>query len=218
MSVLLDSALFSIYSLFGLAWTGLSFYLMFSSHGRRWLADPKIIVVAAIALGLMLWIVLAQIKLLTLMAAGIPPLDVQFGYSIADIAAFANALGLDGRLAYARFQLGQDTLAPPAFVCFLMCVYRSTVVSAMAKKVCDRLALAYFVAVLLANNLMPVMILNYPSTDGLLLSALYQLIPLCDAIKYSLHGATWLVIVAAWLRQLAARLHQDTPLERRSDR
>jgi hypothetical protein len=59
------------------------------------------------------------------------------------------------------------------------------------------------VSVLIANSLMPVIILNYPVQDGLVLSTLYWLIPLCDTIKYSVHGLAWLIILFAWLKQLA---------------
>jgi hypothetical protein len=68
------------------------------------------------------------------------------------------------------------------------------------------MAFVYFVSVLIANSLMPVIILNYPAQDGLVLSTLYWLIPLCDTVKYSVHGLAWLTILTAWLWQLVGML------------
>ena len=39
-----------------------------------------------------------------------------------------------------------------------------------------------------------------------MLSTLYWLVPICDMVKYSVHGLAWLIIVTAWLRQLAGML------------
>jgi hypothetical protein len=38
------------------------------------------------------------------------------------------------------------------------------------------------------------------------LSTLYWLVPICDTVKYSVHGLAWLIIVIVWLRQLASML------------
>lgn len=206
MTVLLDASLYSVISLIGLAWTLLTFFLMFSAPGQRWQSNPLSIAIAAAALAPSLWLVTLQIKVLTDLAGGIPPLDVQFGYSQQQIAQFADALGEDGRKAYGQFQLGTDTLAPPAFCCFLMSVYRSTVRSVAVRAYCMALAFVYLVSVLIANTFMPVIILNYPSQDGSMLSTLYWLVPICDMVKYSVHGLAWLIIVTAWLRQLAGML------------
>jgi hypothetical protein len=65
------------------------------------------------------------------------------------------------------------------------------------------MAFVYLASVLIANTLMPVIILNYPTRDGLVLTTLYWLVPLCDTIKYSVHGLAWLIILAAWVKQLA---------------
>lgn len=206
MTVLLDASLYSVISLIGLAWTLLTFFLMFSAQGQHWQSNPLSIAIAAAALVPSLWLVTSQLKVLTDLAGGIPPLDVQFGYRQQQIAQFADALGEDGRKAYAQFQLGADTLAPPAFCCFLMSVYRSTVRSVTVRAFCTALAFVYLVSVLIANTFMPVIILNYPSQDGVVLSTLYWLVPICDMVKYSVHGLAWLIIVTAWLRQLAGML------------
>lgn len=206
MTVLLDASLYSVISLIGLAWTLLTFFLMFSAQGQRWQSNPLSIAIAAAALAPSLWLVTSQIKVLTDLAGGIPPLDVQFGYSQQQIAQFADALGEDGRKAYAQFQLGTDTLAPPAFCCFLMSVYRSTVRSVTMRVYCTALAFVYLVSVLIANTFMPLIILNYPSQDGVVLSTLYWLVPICDMVKYSVHGLAWIIIVTTWLCQLAGML------------
>lgn len=203
MNALFDPSLYSGISLIGLAWTLLTLYLMFSSTGQRLLSNPLGIFIAAAALFPSLWLVTSQIEVLTALTGGIPPLDVQFGYRQPEIAQFAQALNEGGRTIYAQFQLGTDTLAPPGFCCFLMCVYRSTVRSRVVRTLCDGMAFVYLVSVLIANTLMPVIILNYPAQDGLVLSTLYWLIPLCDTIKYSVHGLAWLIILTAWVKQLA---------------
>jgi hypothetical protein len=74
------------------------------------------------------------------------------------------------------------------------------------RTLCDGIAFVYLVSVLIANTLMPVIILNYPAQDGVVLSTLYWLVPFCDTVKYSVHGLAWLIIVTAWLFQLAGIL------------
>jgi hypothetical protein len=201
MSRLYDPTLFSLHSLVGLLWTLLAFYLMFSAPGRRWLSNPWSILVAGVALAVALRIVTAQIGVLTELAGGIKPLDVQYAYGLENIAAFADALGINGRRAYAMFQLGQDALAPPAFACFLMAVYRTTIRSATVQLLCTALAFTYLLAVLVANNLMPVIMLNFPVTDMPPLPLLYRLVPFADTIKYTIHGVAWVVIMATWWAQ-----------------
>ncbi len=203
MTLLFDPSLYSGISLIGLVWTLLTLFLMFSPTGQRLLSNPLGIAIAAAALFPSLGFVTSQIKVLTALTGGVPPLDVQFGYHQREIVLFAQALNEGGRKMYAQFQLGADTLAPPGFCCFLMCVYRSTIRSQVVRAICNGLACVYLVSVLIANTLMPVIILNYPAQDGLVLSTLYWLVPLCDTIKYSVHGLAWLIILAAWVRQLA---------------
>jgi len=203
MTLLFNPSLYSVISLTGLAWTLLTLFLMFSPTGKRLLSNPLGIAIAAAALFPSLWFVTSQIKVLTALSGGIPPLDVQFAYHQREIVQFAQALNEGGRKMYAQFQLGADTLAPPGFCCFLMCVYRSTIRSQVVRTLCDGMALVYLVSVLLANTLMPVIILNYPAQDGLVLSTLYWLVPLCDTIKYSVHGLAWLIILITWIKQLA---------------
>ena len=201
MSRLYDPTLFSLHSLVGLLWTLLAIYLMFSARGRRWLSNPWSILVAGVALAVALRIVTAQIGVLTELAGGIKPLDVQYAYGHENITAFADALGINGRRAYAMFQLGQDALAPPAFACFLMAVYRTTIRSATVQLLCTALAFTYLIAVLVANNLMPVIMLNFPVTDMPPLPLLYRLVPFADTIKYTIHGVAWVVIMVAWSAQ-----------------
>ena len=206
MTALFDPSLYSGISLIGLAWTLLTLFLMFSPTGKRLLSNPLGIVIAAAALFPSLWLVTSQMKVLTALTGGIAPLDAQFGYHQREIVQFAQALNDGGRKLYAQFQLGADTLAPPGFCCFLMSVYRSTVRSQVVRTLCEAMAFVYLVSVLIANSLMPVIILNYPAQDGVVLSTLYWLIPLCDTIKYSVHGLAWLTIVTAWLWQLVGML------------
>lgn len=202
MNVLFDSQYYSFTSLVGFTWSMLTYWLMFSHRGRQLLANPWVILVAAIAMIPSIWYVTSEVGMLTKLSGGVLPLDAQYGYGRAEIAAFANGLGADGRDVYAAFQLGADTLAPPAFVCFLMSVFRSTVKRRIPLIICAVLAFIYFTSVLLANTLMPVIIIQFPKDNGALLSALYVAVPIFDWVKYSSHALTWLVIILAWMWQL----------------
>ena len=124
------------------------------------------------------------------------------------MAALAEAFGPEGRRAYAAFQLGADSLAPPAFACFLMAVFRSTVRLPLSLTVLSVLAFVYFTSVLLANALAPVVMLAYPQSDGALLSTLYAAVPQFDFVKYAAHGAAWLVILVSWIAQALQALRR----------
>lgn len=212
MTALFDAGLYSGLTFVGLVWTLLTFWLMFSAKGRALLTNPWMIIVAFAALVPSIWYVVHEVKGLAAIAGGVPPLDVQYGYGRPEIVEFADALGPDGQLTYARFQLGADTLAPPAFACFLMAVFRSSVRLRPSLFVLTVLSFAYFVSVLIANTFMPVIIMNYPADEGGMLPALYAIVPICDLIKYSTHGLAWLTIFGSWIWQCAAWL-----LQRRSE-
>lgn len=198
MTVFPDPLYFTWWTLIGWSWSVAAYYLMFSARGRSILANPSLILMAAILLFGSLRYVFGEMQSLSLMAGGITPLDGQFGYGITEVIAFAAALGEDGRDAYAVFQLGADALAPPAFVCFLMTVYRSTVQSSLVRLGLTVLAFTYFTSVLIANTFMPVIMQNFPDADAGLLPLYYSLIPKLDLIKYLTHGVAWLVIFSAW--------------------
>ncbi|MEO0440670.1 MAG: hypothetical protein AAF067_07330 [Pseudomonadota bacterium] len=210
MGLLFDAKYYSLLSLIGFGWTILTFWLMFSERGRFLLSSPWSILIAAAAMVPSIWYVASEVGRLTELSGGIPPLDAQYGYGKVEIAAFASALGADGRDAYAAFQLGADTLAPPAFVCFLMSVFRSTVKLKVPLILCSVLAFTYFGSVLLANSLMPVIIIHFPTESGPLLSALYGAVPVMDWLKYSAHASTWLVIFIAWIWQCAGWVRSRT--------
>ncbi|MEL6728888.1 MAG: hypothetical protein AAFP81_07210 [Pseudomonadota bacterium] len=198
MTVFPDPSYFTWWTLIGWSWSVAAYYLMFSARGRAILANPLLILMAAILLFGSLRYVFGEMQALSLMAGGITPLDGQFGYGITEVIAFADALGEDGRDAYAVFQLGADALAPPAFVCFLMTVYRSTVQSSLVRLGLTVLAFTYFTSVLIANTFMPVIMQNFPDADAGLLPLYYSLIPKLDLIKYLTHGVAWLVIFSGW--------------------
>lgn len=201
MSVLLNAEYYSIFSIVGLLWSVLTYWLMFSKRGQELLSNPWAILITAAAMIPSIWYVTEQVSMLTKLSGGIPPLDVQFGYGKLQITAFADALGAEGRDTYAIFQLGADALAPPAFVCFLMSVFRSTVKMRIPLKICAVLAFIYFTSVLLANTLMPVIIIHFPEDRGPLLTGLYGFVPVMDWLKYSAHALTWIVILLAWIWQ-----------------
>lgn len=198
MLVFPDPSYMSWLTVIGWAWSALAFYLMFSRRGRSILANPSMIPVLAILLFGSLRHVLGEMQDLSLMAGGITPLDGQFGYGVPEVIAFASALGEDGRDAYAVFQLGADALAPPAFVCFLMAVYRSTIQSSLIQLCLTVLAFTYFTSVLIANTFMPVIMQNFPDAESGALPLYYQLLPKLDLVKYLTHGVAWLVILSTW--------------------
>ena len=202
MSVFPDPAYLSWMTLIGWSWAAAAYYLMFAQRGRAILANPSLILLAAILLYGSLRHVLGEMEALNILANGVTPLDGQFGYGLPETIAFAEALGEEGRDAYAVFQLGADALAPPAFVCFLMAVYRSTVQSALVQRGLTVLAFTYFTSVLIANTFMPVIMQNFPNAETGLLPLYYQLIPKLDLIKYLTHGVAWLVIFGAWAWQV----------------
>ena len=188
-------------TLVGWSWSALAYYLMFSERGRSILSNPSMIPMLAILLFGSLRHVFGEMQALSIIADGITPLDGQFGYGVPEVIAFATALGDDGRDAYAVFQLGADALAPPAFVCFLMAVYRATVQASVVQLGLTVLAFTYFTSVLIANTFMPVIMQNFPEAEAGLLPLYYQLIPKLDLIKYLTHGVAWLVILSAWVWQ-----------------
>lgn len=204
MAVLVDLDLYSVLTPVGLFWSILTYWLMFSRGGRAALANPWGIAVFGVALILSLGHVFAEMERLSALAGGMTPLDGQFGYGRAEVVEFAQRLGAQGRREYAMFQLGADTLAPPAFACFLMAVFRSTVPSLSLQKVLTLIVCVYFSSVLLANALMPVIMLSYPATDSGVIPFLMQAVPRLDFIKYASHGLAWLIVFGAWLWRFGA--------------
>ncbi len=204
MAVLVDPDLYSILTLVGIFWSILTYWLMFSRAGRGALANPWAIAIFGVALVLSLGHVLAEMERLSALAGGMTPLDGQVGYGRAEVLEFARRLGAEARREYAMFQLGADTLAPPAFACFLMAVYRSTVPSLVVQRVLTLIACVYFSSVLLANALMPVIMLSYPATDAGVVPFLMEAAPRFDFIKYASHGLAWLIVFGAWLWRLGA--------------
>lgn len=205
MATLFNPELYSITSLIGFAWTLLIVWLFVTPKGQALSSNPKLIPVAGIALAIAVWIVTREVDALAEQAGGISPLDVHYAYGKADVLKFAEALGDSGRLDYARFQLGIDTLAPPAFAGFLLTVFRSTLKAPLLRKILTVAAFTYFASVLLANSLMPVIMLNYPVQQGPLLEGLYGFVPLLDWIKYSVHAFAWITIFIGWIARLAAK-------------
>lgn len=141
------------------------------------------------------------------MAGGLQILDTRYPYGPAEVLAFAEALGEQGRGAYAAFQLGVDTLAPPAFACFVGSAACSTLSRGWRRAALVPIA-GYLAAVVLANALMPVLMLRYPALASAELQILLHAVPWLDFAKYSLHLAAWAVIVGGWLFALARRLRR----------
>lgn len=201
MNSLMQPGLYSYLSIIGWTWSVLAVWLMFGPRGHAFLGRRWSILLFGICLACGLGFVIQEMERLAALAEGITPLDGQFAYGRPQIIEFAEALGTTGRRQYAIFQLGADTLAPPAFVCFLMAVYRSTIRSTWVKVFLTLVAAVYFFSVLAANALMPVIMLNYPDANSGSLPLLYDLVPLLDEVKYLSHGLAWVTIFAAWLWQ-----------------
>ncbi|MEM6857336.1 MAG: hypothetical protein AAF559_05645 [Pseudomonadota bacterium] len=202
MTWLPDPVYFSTMTLVGWGWSLPAYWLMFSARGKALLSNPWCIIVAFACLALSLWHVGSEMARLIALAGGIMPLDGQYNYGVPQVVEFAEALGAEGRREYIIFQLGADALAPPAFVCFLMAVYRSTIRSATVQRIITSVAFAYFTSVLIANAYMPVIMDHYPDSQTGSLPLLYGLIPLMDWVKYTAHAIAWIIIVAGWAWQI----------------
>ena len=105
-------------------------------------------------------------------------------------------MGDSGRIQYAYFRLGLDTLAPPAIAGFVLTVGRSTMSFAMARRALTVILSVYFFSVLLANALMPVLMLNYPAQNGFY-GLLHAVLPVLDGAKYASHAVAWVLIAAS---------------------
>jgi hypothetical protein len=193
----MDTALFSPLTVVGVLWTLATVFLLLSGKGIALTRQPRLLFLTTPLMLLSVIYVASQAAVIGSLAGGLAPLDVHLGYRTADLTAFAEALGEDGRRAYAAFQLGADTLAPPGIACFILNVSRSTVRSERTQSLLVVIIGTYFLSVLAANTLMPVVMLNYPDRSGWL-GGLYSLVPLLDLIKYSTHGLVWLIIVGGW--------------------
>lgn len=190
--------LLSFNTALGFVWTIGIFYLLYADKGVQISSSRWLLLVTAPAAFLVIPAVSAEVNALALVAGGVRTLDVHIGYNSGHISEFAVALGEAGRQQYAWFQLGLDTLAPPAIAGFVLNVGRSTVSFAKARKLLTVIISVYFVSVLFANALMPVIMLNYPEQEGVL-SLLYILVPLLDGTKYATHALAWLVILLSLL-------------------
>jgi hypothetical protein len=207
------STYFSYYSLFtiiGFIWTILALWLMFTLKGKELLSQPPLVLLTGAALAITIWIVMREIHTLTSIAGGLRPLDIQFFYGKVDIMEFGKALGVEGRNNYMAFQLGQDSLAPPAFCCFLMSFYRSFIRSQRVQHICTGLAFVYIFSAFLANNLMPLIIMYFPDDHGFFLTILYSLVPALDAIKYSTNGIAWLLVISTLMFQIIVQSRLDS--------
>lgn len=203
-----DPAYLSALTLVGWGWSLLAYWLMFSTKGKALLSNPWCIPVAFALLAASLWHVGSEMARLGGLAGGITPLDGQYNYGVGQVIEFAEALGAEGRREYIFFQLGADALAPPAFVCFLMAVYRSTVRSRFAQRVITCVAFAYFTSVLIANAYMPVIMAHYLDNQTGLLPLLYTLIPAMDWLKYTAHAVAWIIIITSWIAQSFNRVRR----------
>lgn len=108
------------------------------------------------------------------------------------VLQFGEALGAAHRADYARFQLGVDTLAPPAFATVYLNVALSTIVSQRLLTIVLALVLAFFVTVIAANALMPVVMTFYnfggaANSNAAIVVFLLHVVPWLDFFKYCLH-------------------------------
>jgi len=207
MVALFDLSLYSPASLLGLIWSAAIFYLLYSDRGMRVSSSRWAVAVAFVAAYFSIPLVVVEVDALTQVAGGVPTLDGHLFYGSSDIPVFADGLGEAGRVRYALFQLGLDTLAPAAFAGFMLTVGRSTVPFERVRRLLTLLVSVYFFSVLFANALMPVYMLNYPAQDALS-SVLYSLLPILDGLKYAAHGVVWLVILGSWVFWLANKRNQ----------
>jgi len=202
MTALLNLDLYSMNTLLGLVWSMVIFYLLYTDKGAVISSSRWVIPLMLAGVYFSVPAVAAEVNALTQLSGGITTLDGHLFYTSVHVTEFADGLGLAGRLRYAEFQLGLDTLAPPAFAGFMLTVARSTISSMPVRRLVTVLVSLYFFSVLFANALMPVYMLNYPEQSSLS-STLYFLLPVLDGLKYGAHGVVWLVTLSSWAYSLA---------------
>ena len=194
--------LLSFNTVLGFVWSVAIFYLLYAEKGVQISSSKWFLLFTVPAAYLVIPAVSAQVNVLTLAAGGVQTLDVHIGYNSGHISEFAEALGEAGRQQYARFQLGLDTLAPPAIAGFVLNVGRITVPFAKVRKLLTVIVSVYFISVLCANALMPVIMLNFPGTE-VVFSILYIVVPLLDGTKYATHALAWVLILLSALTSLS---------------
>ena len=192
-----EGALISPLTGVGFLWSAAVFYLLYFQRGVALSSRPALLLVTGPLVVLTVIYVAGEVDAIRVLAGGIDPLDVHYGYRSPHIVELAEALGETGRWEYARFQLGADTLAPPAIAGFVLNVARTTVGFARVRTALVAMVSVYFLSVLLANSLMPLVMLSYPEREGLV-GLLYGVVPVLDWMKYSVHGLAWLVILLSW--------------------
>lgn len=205
MSRSIDDALLSPLTGVGALWSLATLFLLYVERGKALTRDPRLLLVTGPLMALAVSYVAAEVDVIRTLAGGLDPLDVHLGYAAEEIVILAEALGASGRRAYAAFQLGADTLAPPAFACFILNITRSTVRLDRARRVLVALISVYFFSVLAANALMPLVMLSYPDQSGAL-GVLYTVAPILDSLKYGSHGIAWLIVLGCWAVALYRRL------------
>jgi hypothetical protein len=188
----------------GFTWTAAVGGLFLTEKGRSFLSSYKVAGLFFILLGITLLKVTAEISVVQQMAGGLKILDTRIGYTTDDVLNFAFNLGEKGREQYAAFQFGIDTWAPPAFACFVSSV-AFTVLSRERAGNCLKLVFLYLTCAVLANALMPVIMLNYENTGVPLIALLLKAVPWLDFLKYLIHFTAWLYILASVAGTFAGR-------------
>lgn len=198
-------SLVSPLSVIGWAWSLGVIYLLYTQRGVQLSSRWQLLLLTGPLMVASVLFVASEVDVIRQLAGGVDPLDVHYGYGAADIETLALALGAEGRLQYAIFQLGADTLAPPAFAGFILNVTRASVAYAGVRSILTWLISVYFFSVLLANTLMPLVMLQFPDAGGFV-GSLYSVVPVLDWLKYSSHGLGWLLIFGSWLAMGVKRL------------
>jgi hypothetical protein len=178
----------------GFVWTVAAIILLLTEKGRLFLSSYKTVALFFVLLIVTLLKVLTEISIVEQMAHGLKILDTRLNYNPKDVLAFAVSLGEAGRLKYAAFQLGTDTLAPPAFACFVSSVAFTFLPREKAVS-CLKLIFIYLFCAVSANALMPIVMLNFSSVSYAPVSVLLNIVPWLDFLKYQFHIYTWLFII-----------------------
>lgn len=201
------SMLLSPLTIVGLLWSLAVIWMLYFEKGRAFSSKSWVLLITAPLVFLTVPYVAGEVDVIRQLAGGVDPLDVHYAYASHHIVELAEGLGESGRWEYARFQLGADTLAPPAFAGFILNVTRVTVSFPRVRALLVVLISIYFFSVLAANTLMPLVMLNYPENSGVY-ALLYQLLPVLDFMKYSVHALAWLIIFSSYLGWTFLQLRQ----------
>jgi hypothetical protein len=188
----------NLFSVYGFFLTLFVIYHMILGPKSSYLKSSYSLILSLLILLSSLYFVLNDISNIEKQTNGLSVLDMRLSYTKDDVIEFASVLNETGRIKYAIFQLGIDSLAPPSFALFIsnvICVLHNQIYSIRLL----RIVWSYIFVVIMTNCLTPVIMLSYPNIDTPFNQFLLVIIPLFDYLKYKLHALAWIMTIGLYL-------------------